>query len=62
MRVTLLYKEHLEQHMALGDTNSRSLVLFRIEGARTVIYRSIDRWIGENRDSSQLPTAKTVGL
>jgi len=54
MRVSLIYKEHLEQHKGPQLTTIRSLALFKIGGVRSlVIYRSVDEWNLDNRDSNE---------
>ena len=55
MRVSLIYREHCEQHKAPQQTSVRSLALFRVEGIKsTIIYRTDDdEWHGERRDSNE---------
>ena len=54
MRVSLIYKEHLEQHKGPQLTTIRSLALFKTGGVRSlVIYRSVDEWNLDNRDSNE---------
>ena len=54
MRVSLVYKEHCEQHKAPQQTSVRSLALFRVDGTKsTIIYRSDDEWHAERRNSNE---------
>ena len=57
MRVSLIYKEYVEQHKGPQRTTIRSLALLRIDGVRSaVIYRSDDEWNLDNRDSNEAIT------
>jgi hypothetical protein len=54
MRVSLIYKEHVEQHKRPQRITIRSLALFKIDGVRSaVIYRSEDEWNLDDRDSNE---------
>jgi hypothetical protein len=54
MRVSLIYKEHVEQHKRPQRITIRLLALFKIDSVRSaVIYRSEDEWNLDNRDSNE---------